>query len=340
MRRLTPSQVLDLQGLCAAELSGGGARHYVEIVASSMYVSEAKTGDEEVSVKSLDGVGVPIAANLASLVKGAHTFHVQAEMTDLIMAASLGLDDEMPWRRELLPTEVGFVYLDKPIIMQDVRGNDMKIHAVVWGPASTNAGPSTAIYFMNDIEDPDDVVLGNAKANKFTQEQMRACGRLQVVHIMFVAGHQPIGPPKVLPNDDKAQDLMAEGVIAVPADNGFRQFVAYLRLLSQTLVQLASAEVDRHARKRATRRGLPGLVTTVKLRRIEYVGGEGHSNVEWQHRWIVRGHWRRQPCGPDHPLAENNGQGGHVAIIWINPYIKGPEDKPLHLSNKVYDLAR
>jgi hypothetical protein len=54
----------------------------------------------------------------------------------------------------------------------------------------------------------------------------------------------------------------------------------------------------------------------------------------------VRGHWRRQPCGPEHPLAEPDGHGGFVAIIYINPYIKGPEDKPLHLSNKVYDLAR
>lgn len=42
------------------------------------------------------------------------------------------------------------------------------------------------------------------------------------------------------------------------------------------------------------------------------------SDVEWSHRWLVRGHIRNQwiPSRKVHELK------------WIDPYIKGPEDKP------------
>jgi len=43
------------------------------------------------------------------------------------------------------------------------------------------------------------------------------------------------------------------------------------------------------------------------------------GKVEWQRRWMVRGHWRLQPYGPKHSLRR---------MRWIDPYVKGPEDKP------------
>lgn len=43
------------------------------------------------------------------------------------------------------------------------------------------------------------------------------------------------------------------------------------------------------------------------------------AGVDWRYQWIVRGHWRNQY----YPKAER-----HVPIF-ISPYLKGPEDKPL-----------
>jgi len=40
------------------------------------------------------------------------------------------------------------------------------------------------------------------------------------------------------------------------------------------------------------------------------------GTLEYAKRFIVRGHWRNQPCGPD--LAERK-------LTWIKPYYKGPE---------------
>lgn len=63
---------------------------------------------------------------------------------------------------------------------------------------------------------------------------------------------------------------------------------------------------------------IPDLrVVTLRKREPTY---EGDSRaVDWQHRWIVAGHWRRQwfPAARDH------------RPVYIQPYLKGPEDRPL-----------
>jgi hypothetical protein len=48
-----------------------------------------------------------------------------------------------------------------------------------------------------------------------------------------------------------------------------------------------------------------------------YVSGDRRGLPRMQ--WIVRGHWRNQPCGPNHSERKR---------IWIQPHWKGPEDAP------------
>lgn len=52
------------------------------------------------------------------------------------------------------------------------------------------------------------------------------------------------------------------------------------------------------------------------LRRPESCSVARGGYVDWQQRWLVRGHWRNQKT--------NNG----IKPTWIAPYIKGPDDKP------------
>jgi hypothetical protein len=340
--RLTPGQVLDLLGLMNTQITQQAPRAYAEAVVEMIFTRSQTAGGLWFHGPNLMENSKVIARHLQSLLAGAHAFHVQAEMTDLVQAAALGLDDTTPWRTSLLPTGVGFVYFDKPLVTMDVRGRHLKAHAILWGPAETTSGTVTAVYWFNDIDDPDDLLLAHAQHENMTLDKLRQLGRLQLFHVDLIPPDHPIGPMQIPIDGEHEAQIAAEGDVAHTPDNTVRAFVSYLRLLSQTLVKVAPGVPDRAALKRATRRRLPGLVTTVTLRRVEYVGNETHNEteVEWSHRWLVRGHWRRQPCGPEHPLAEPDGHGGFVAIIYINPYIKGPEDKPLHLSNKVYDLSR
>lgn len=68
---------------------------------------------------------------------------------------------------------------------------------------------------------------------------------------------------------------------------------------------------------------LPTAVTIVELRRLQAPPAEhdpGATGRAYTHRWLVRGHWRQQACGP-----------GHVERrpAWIAPYLKGPDGAPL-----------
>ena len=56
----------------------------------------------------------------------------------------------------------------------------------------------------------------------------------------------------------------------------------------------------------------------------------GGGPIDWSCRWLVRGHWRNQfyPASDDH------------RTIWIEPHVKGPDDKPMKSSKVVYHINR
>ncbi len=101
-------------------------------------------------------------------------------------------------------------------------------------------------------------------------------------------------------------------------------FAAALLFLHQGLA-LADRPigVDRHARKRAERAGWTSepLVRVIRLRRIQAAAHDhdAPSQVDWACRWVVRGHWRQQWF----PSVQQNRP------MWIAPYVKGPDDKPM-----------
>ena len=55
--------------------------------------------------------------------------------------------------------------------------------------------------------------------------------------------------------------------------------------------------------------------------------GDGSRKYKpYEYRFIVSGHWREQPCGPNRSERKRR---------WIAPYIKGPKSKPLMLKDMV-----
>ncbi|OWM07725.1 hypothetical protein B7435_07290 [Mycolicibacterium peregrinum] len=76
-------------------------------------------------------------------------------------------------------------------------------------------------------------------------------------------------------------------------------------------------------------------VTLIDLRRPADNGhdskGKPTSGREFQQRWWVGPHWRQQPCGPGRTQRKP---------VFIAPYVKGPEDKPLVAKERVNVLRR
>lgn len=90
--------------------------------------------------------------------------------------------------------------------------------------------------------------------------------------------------------------------------------------------------VTNSKKRRATARGVRTAdVSVIDVKRapgVRYSGGTGRA-IEHDHRWSVRGHWRRQPYGAGR---------AHRRLVWIDEQVRGPEDKPLWTPTKVHKL--
>lgn len=121
---------------------------------------------------------------------------------------------------------------------------------------------------------------------------------------------------------------------------------AHLRRFLYTFFHLISARIHtvkmpRKAARRAERqfKANPppnyGDIRVITLRRSttrasipdDFNEEEGR---EWSHRWMVSGHWRNQWYKKEQVHRP----------IWIEPYVKGPEDKPLIIKDTLYDVKR
>lgn len=75
---------------------------------------------------------------------------------------------------------------------------------------------------------------------------------------------------------------------------------------------------------------LPSEITVAALRKLrvnEEVRDETPgSPANYSHRFLVRGHWRKQPCGPERKMRK---------ITWVVPYVKGPENKPFIAKDQI-----
>lgn len=115
--------------------------------------------------------------------------------------------------------------------------------------------------------------------------------------------------------------------------DGLKQLVCFWRLCQQTLSAREYEQPSRALRKQMIRRKLvPKAVTVIVLRRRKATG-EGQNTVEWDHRWVRRGHWRQQWFGSHE--AER-----YQRAIYINPTICGPEHLPLVIRPHVNLLKR
>lgn len=309
-------------------------------------------------------------------VRVAHAYRVTHDMCSMVEWTASQLDDTDAFYRLLLPSECGIVCFDKPLPLQDIRGKTMLVHWLIWGPASVTdrrtgvPGSGTAFWAMNDswrkadevqeffaehyADDPDN-------SQEAWDNYAKVMGRWATVGMDLVFDGQRLGPRQWTPGTEQAAEVLKEGFEALPGTNAMRYWQALVLLLAQSVTTVAEDNAPRASRRRALKKGMPAKISVITLRRSEPAGlPEGESQVEWSHRWIVSRHLRWQPYGPrkgDHahaygPIEPDKALGtlvrwcthqdceAHLARIGIESYTKGPGDKPLVVTDKLYDLSR
>jgi hypothetical protein len=280
-------------------------------------------------------------------LKLAYDYRVTEDMSLLVQHFADALDDEDTWNHTMAPTEAGLVRFDRPLELVDIRGRLMKIHWMTWGPAAARTHddrqiPITMISFWNDSQDPSETSEEYAKemSGRLVDDVM---GRWRWLGAAYTQDGAPLGP-KLLeldPEVAKFEKLVNDGIEPQPYGNSERYVHALWTILNQELTEVVTEEPDRAGRRRAEKAKIPARVQVIQMRKIARVSRkEGESLVEWSHRWLVRSHPRWQACGPDYPGAVEVEPGKYRARIIIGPYWKGPEGKPLVVTDKVFSLER
>jgi len=351
--------ILDLQQpLLMGESLPGSPR----VGSTSLVLPEAEQMQRVEAMSEIDnGLTHPeIRGNAAAMVETmrsslveAECFHVTPEMTQMVLFAASQLDELDRIDVSVVPTRSGLVRFEGGLPFRDVRGRMMRLSWMSWSAAmftTKTVGrhdvgePEEALLvgmFNDHYEEPDEIHEITMSDPHYDDANHRSVfGRWGFMGVEPVYSGQRLGPAMAMPGQRKTAEIMADGDAPSEFTNAIRLVHAFWLLVGQTVSTATEAPLDRATRKRAGRAGLPPRVTVISLRNTETKRAEGESLVEWNHRWMVRGFWRWQVCGPNHPLAQEIEPGKWRARIWVAPFVKGPADKPLVVSEKVYAVHR
>lgn len=275
----------------------------------------------------------------------ARTYQVTGEMVEAVTgtyrnsAKSVGFLQE-----EELPSEAGFVWLDKPFLSTDSRGKTVATRAVSWSPQSvtyadrTEAGaviyPGIRLSAWFFPSDHDDYADGDVR--KFGQDR----------GIPMLLSHT-----SVLPFGQRFGGHPKDDFDMTPDD--FAHWVHVLWCFMETEITTnRQAQIPRPARRRAENwRKAPPAVNVITLRRIVADGVDPeetvHRQIDWSCRWVVQGHYRHLDAYTEtkHHATPNGSDREHCAICrsritWVKPHLRGPEGLPLRSVEQLYRLSR
>jgi hypothetical protein len=341
---MTPLQVLERQhGFLLKHQSDYAFRSYLEgCFADHMAWDVA---DKERGRQYVD-------ATLSSF-RYSDAYRVTPDMCDLVQFAADRLDESDRVDRTLAPSPFGFVAFERPLPIWDARGELMGCNYLTWGPMSVSIRsvltgqmherPATWITMWNDAVITPDETFARMRSSLKPSEWgrlLRTMGRYGFIGTSSMRDGDQVGSMRSTISEemrkrmsDGDDELRNSGIDIPPPvgeyTNSNRYVHALWLLLGQTLTDVREERLSKAGQKMAGRMEIPGRVSVIQLRRRESRRSEGETHVEWQHRWLAKGHWRWQPYGD-----------GTVQRIWIAPYVKGPEDRPFVQTEKIYDLRR
>lgn len=281
-----------------------------------------------------EATGDPFGQAMWSALGAAPTYFCSAEATSVAIHAAPHIPDEWVLEQEMIFTESGFMYFEKPYLLE---GSYFPIAAALWFPVRKSE-PSDGLK-------PNEVVFRDDVGN-------RSIGCIAVILFTVMASDLPPWPNvafqflfgeklgETLPRMNEEFEAAKDRRDLAPDEfqrttNKVRFIATLFDFMHQKLVVSSDATLSRAARRRHANEPewLERPYRIVALRRVQHAGASGgeHAEMERAYRWIVRGHWRNQWY---------SSQQRHK-VRWITPYVKGPEDKPLRIpKERVFAVVR
>lgn len=249
-------------------------------------------------------------------------FYWARDMVDLVSTASRSLPDSWYLMKEHIPSVSGFFWMAKEPGMAFTG-----LCALGWTLLTTNREDNVAAVHVPQAD---------GSMPEFNE----------VALIMYLKNPEFPAPIPAITHVSVGQNLssyrtkVSDELASVNADmedftnhyQAVRLFASMLSFIQQRIMAMTRIRASRATVRRVSKvRNEAPEINIVKLRRVVHHFHEGDERaVEWNCQWIVRGHWRDQW----YPSIRRNQP------IWITPYVKGPEDKPLRKPETLFAVVR
>lgn len=261
-------------------------------------------------------------AGVSLAAKGAHAdlFWVSRDMGVLAGNAAEALP-EVHLGKDLWPSDVGFMVFSNPMRVSGFQHTKYSerttesIRAVLWAPD----GDGLTIAMYADVVSAVSMAMKAARKTDVSEDEVVR----EVAHfsqefgdLMPIArGHYPVNKPVSTTSNEGNEPHLAILVSTM-----------WLLMQQPLVVETTKQEVDAKTKRKLHRSGdkVPD-VRLIDLRRARGENKPGNGNRNYEHQWMVRGHWRKQwmPSLNMHRPT------------WVRPHIKGPEGKPFITGEKV-----
>ena len=340
-----PMDAIAVRNIMAADLGPGSIGLQINRgIVTSHLVSETDNPHMRPSIEGLDAD--EIVDDMVNTLRRHPTYWISRDMQALAVAAAMELPDDYAVEAHEMPSHRGLLVLSSPLASWDIRGRLMRTHAITWhrtGGDRVVFGCWTSKYDEGDELNREMMAAAPPDAwaafPAYTINVVSAVRLGQPIpHTIGLAGALIPSDADIYTEDgiDLSQAVLRdgaeEGVITAGPDPRVRFMTVVWRLMQQSLARVNQEEAPRPLARQSKRLDLVPLVTVIQLRQIKRVRPGESADVEWSHRWLRRGHWRRQWYKVDGVPVQK--------AIYIHPTVCGPDDKPLVIKDHVTALVR
>ena len=260
--------------------------------------------------------------NVREMLWRGDTMYVTTDMQHIMLQAAHDLPDAYRFDIREILCPMGFCLFEETIYGVDISGVTLGICGLSWYQILHGDTRAMIVSFWSPTQDPDD--KSTWEFVKLLEKDGFPIPPLSLCHYYVLSDGATVRPGKEL-NNMQGTELV----------DGMLSLFAALNILShQTIGEPIKMPPPRSTRRRIARdftNSPERMITLITLRRksAKKQHDPDAPPVPWSRRWMVGGHWRRQP----------DKNGWHWTYIY--EYIKGPEDKPLIIrERRVFNFRR
>ncbi|MCX4543754.1 hypothetical protein [Streptomyces sp. NBC_01565] len=274
------------------------------------FLSHLNSPASQLRSKTSEGLQTGLDA-LATNLRDAHMYWVAPEMAALAMSAGAQLAAAR-WATADRPSPCGLLWWADGIGNLDSSGVQIPVEGIAWGPYEG------------------DLMMWLLMSRSRLANEMQSRNGMSLI-----ADQMPPMIPvygETVPVTDEPVSLAGlEGQLPVPIVAALA--AAWLLMQQPALVEHGREWPPAAEARSSARAGLRDPAVTVATLRRQYLPdiqdideGRDAGGRRCRHRWVVSGHWRDQPYGPDRALRRKT---------WIPAYVKGPDGAPLLSTERV-----